>query len=115
MDERLEKAIQTANYMATLNTQKKLAYEEFLQNLIYYHNGASFTVSQNLISFIKTLIELKSTDAVILDDNKIPVHIENLQNFLDSLLDLYTKTANSYFVSYNELKKKRRIEDLVNL
>ena len=36
MDERLEKAFQTANFMATLNLSRKTALEEFKQNLIFY-------------------------------------------------------------------------------
>ena len=31
MDERLEKALQTANFMATLNLSRKTAFEEFKQ------------------------------------------------------------------------------------
>lgn len=115
MDEQLEKAIQTANYMATLSTQKKLALEEFNQSLIYYHNGASFLATRELINFVKTLIDLGNTDFIIIDDNNIPVDIANLQDFLDSLLEIYGSSANTYITTYNDLKKKRRVEDLVNL
>jgi hypothetical protein len=115
MDERLEKAIQTANYMATLNTQKKLAYEEFTQSLIYYHNGASFIASRELINFIKTLLDLGYAEFVILDDNNIPVEIANGKEFLQSLVDIYTQAANTFIKTYNDLKKKRKVEDLVNL
>lgn len=115
MDEKLEKAIQTANYMATLNTQKKLAYEEYAQNLIYYHNGASFTASRELITFVKTLTDLEYNDFVLLDDNNNPVEIINGKEFLESLLGVYIQATNGFAGTYNSLKKKRRIEDLVNL
>lgn len=115
MDERLEKAIQTANYMATLNTQKKLAYEEYSQSLIYYHNGASFTANRELINFVKTLIDLGYTELVLLDDNNIPMEISDAKEFLNLLLGVYVKSTADYFNTYNALKKKRKVEDLVNL
>lgn len=115
MDERLEKAIQTANYMATLNTQKKLAYEEFTQNLIHYHSGSSFTATRELINFVKTLMDIGYNDFVLLDDNNNPVEITNPKEFLDALLGVYIQATNGYVGVYNSLKKKRRVEDLVNL
>lgn len=115
MDEKLEKAIQTANYMATLNTQKKLAYEEYLQNLIYYYNGSGFTASRELINFVKTLIDLEYSEFVLLDDNNNPVEIPNGKEFLNSLLGIYIQATNGYSGTFNSLKKKRRIEDLINL
>lgn len=115
MDESLDKAIQTANYMATLNTQKKLAYEEFTQNLIYYHNGASFTADRELITFVKTLLDLEYNNFVLLDDNNNPIEIEDGKEFLKSVMGVYIQATNGYVRTYNSLKKKRRVEDLVNL
>ena len=65
MDERLEKAFQTANYMTTLSNQRKVILEEFQQSLIYYFQGASFTVDRNLITFIGTLVARETTLAVL--------------------------------------------------
>ena len=115
MDERLEKAIQTANYMATLNTQKKLAYEEFNQNLIYYYNGSGFTATRELINFVKTLIDSEYNQFVLLDDNNNPIEITDGKELLNSLLGVYIQATNRYVATYNSLKKKRRIEDLVEL
>lgn len=115
MDEKLEKAIQTANYMATLTNQRKLALEEFNQSLIYYFGGASFTATPNLISFLKMLIDNGNTSAVVLDDNSIPVKIEDLSEFYNNILSIYGEASLIYYVKYTELKKKRKIEDLVSL
>jgi hypothetical protein len=115
MDEKLEKAMQTANYMATLNTQKKIALEEFRQSLVYYHDGASFIADRELINFIKALIDLEYTQFIVLDDNNIPVEITDLKLFLESLLDVYKQSANDYIKKYKDLKKKRKVEDLVIL
>ncbi len=79
MDERIEKAFQTANYMATLTNLRKVAIEELNQNLIYYFQGATFTIDRSLISFVKILIDSGQNDFVLLDDNSIPVKIEDLR------------------------------------
>ncbi len=115
MDERLEKAFQTANYMATLGNLRKTALEEYNQNLIYYFQGSSFTVSRELIVFVHTLTELGNNDAVILDDNKIPLKVVNLKEFLDNILLVYREATNGYLAKYGDLKSKRRVGDLIDL
>jgi hypothetical protein len=114
MDERLEKAFQTANFMASLTGQRKLALEEFQQGLIYYQSGASFTVTKDLLSFVKLLIDSGySEDTVLIDDNNMPVKITDLQSFYENILDQYFQSANSYYVKYTNLKRQRKVEDLV--
>ncbi len=115
MDERLEKAFQTANYMTTLSGQRKIALEELQQKLVYYYNGASFTVSKELITFISTLHTLGNSSTVVLDDNSIPVKIENTQEFLNEILATFYEAMNEYYVKYTSIKSKRKVEDLVNL
>ena len=115
MDEKLEKAIRTANYMATLTNQRKLALEEFNQSLIYYFGGASFTATRELITFVKALIDSGNTSSVLLDDNSIPVKVEDLQSFYFNVLSVYSEASLAYYVKYGELKKKRKVEDLVAL
>lgn len=115
MDEKLEKAIQTANYMASLTSQKKLALEEFNQNLVHYYNGSSFTATRELINFLKTILDTGSQSFILLDDNNVPVEIENIKDFFDNILNVYLEASYSYFKVYSDLKKKRRVEDLVSL
>ena len=115
MDERLEKAFQTANYMASLSNLRRVALEEYKQSLIYYFQGSSFTVTRELIVFVHTLTELGKTESVILDDNSIPLKVENLKTFLDNLLNVYAEASNLYISKYAEIKSKRRVEGLVDL
>jgi hypothetical protein len=115
VDERLEKAFQTANYMATLGNLRKTALEEYTQSLIYYFQGSSFTVSRELIVFVHTLTELGNTESILLDDNSIPLKISNLKEFLDNMLSVYNEATNEYLVKYADLRSKRRVGDLVNL
>ena len=116
MDERLEKAFQTANFMATLSNQKRAAFEEFNQKLIYYINGSSFIINKELISFVKTLLEFDyKNNVVLIDNNQIPVVIENLEDFLKNIVKQYYESCVDYQVSYSKIKSKRKAEDLINL
>ena len=115
MDERLEKAFQTANFMATLSNLRKTALEEYKQSLVYYFQGSSFTVSRELIVFVHTLTELGNTESIVLDDNNIPLNITNLKEFLTNILNVYGLATNTYLAKYSEIKSKRRVEGLVEL
>jgi hypothetical protein len=115
MDERLEKAFQTANYMASLSNLRRVILEEFNQSLVYYTQGATFTVDQQLISFVKVLIDIGYTESIILDDNSIPVNITDLQEFFTKILSIYAEATNGYLFKYKELKVKRKVEALVEL
>jgi hypothetical protein len=113
VDERLEKAFQTANYMTALNNQRKVIFEEFQQSLIYYFQGASFTIDKSLITFINTLLSQNITTSIVLDDNAIPVEISDLNSFLDEILSIYASSTNEYLLKYNQIKTKRRVSDLM--
>lgn len=115
MDERLEKAFQTANYMITLSNQRRLAFEELIQHSIYYTQGSSFTVNRELISFVKTLVDLGYKTTIILDDNSIPVEVKNCQDFLTAILEVYNESMNTYLKKFVEIKTKRRVGDLVSI
>ena len=115
MDERIEKAFQTANYMASLSNLRRVALEEYQQSLIYYFQGSTFTVTRELIVFVHTLTELGNTESIILDDNNIPTNIINLKEFLTNILNVYGEATNAFLVKYTELKSKRRVEGLVAL
>ncbi len=115
MDERIEKAFQTANYMASLSNLRRVALEELNQNLIYYSQGATFTVNRDLITFVKILLDIGNTESVLLDDNNIPVQIENLQDFFTKILSIYAEASNDYLRKYQEIKSKRKVEALVTL
>jgi hypothetical protein len=115
VDERLEKAFQTANYMATLSNLRKTALEEYQQSLIYYFQGSSFTVTRELIVFVHTLTEIGNTESIILDDNNIPQNVANLKEFLTNILNVYGLATNTYLAKYIDIKSKRRVEGLVEL
>jgi hypothetical protein len=115
LEDKLQKAFETANYMVTLSSQRHLLKEEFKQSLICYQNSAVFTASMPLISFVKDLVELQRDSAVLIDDNEQPVLINNLSEFLEKLISVYFSSANAYYSKFDSLRKSRTVEKISQL
>jgi len=115
MDERLEKALDFSNYMITLENQKRILKEQYQSNIIFYFGGGQFTVTQQLLSFCHSLVLLEQTSTILIDDNDIPVEIENLVEFTDNVISAYWKASNTYLIEYNKLRSNRTIEGIVDL
>jgi hypothetical protein len=116
MDERIEKAFGVANYMSTLSNQRRIILEEFNQKLIYYTNGATFKVGPELINFVKITLDFGHTNNVpFIDSNNFPVIILDVKDLFDNIVSVYYEALNEYTAKYNEIKSKRKIEDIVNL
>ena len=101
--------------MSTLSNMRKVAFEEFQQSLIFYYRGSSFTVTRELMTFVKLLIDQGLEDSILLDDNNIPSKVYDLQSFLKELQSIYTTATNDYLVKYNDIKSKRQVAGLVDL
>ncbi|SRR6056297_3011380 len=113
MDERLAKALDFSNYMVTLNHQKRILKERFREQSIFYYAGSQFTVNKELLTFVSMLIDKGSDkDVVLVDDNEIPVMIDDLEAFQDEITDVYFSAANEFFTRYEKLKKNRSVEKL---
>jgi 6-pyruvoyl-tetrahydropterin synthase len=116
MDERLEKAYQVVNYMATLSSQKRVIKEEFDQKLLHYVNGSTFKITPTLINFTKTVIDLgHTTDVAFLDENNLPVLIEDVQVFFDTIVESYFQALNEYAIKVAGIKSKRTLTDITAL
>jgi hypothetical protein len=113
MDERLQKALEFSKYIVSLNSQKKLLKEKFLNDTVFYFNGGTFTITPQLISYVNFLAESKKIDQVIIDDNCIPIEISDTEKFLDSISEKYFSALDSYNRSYQDLRKQRSVENLV--
>ena len=115
-DERIEKALQTANYIATLSNQRRVIKEEFEQKIMYYFNGGTFKCDQSLIGFLKALIDSNQHNSVtIIDNNGLPIVVDSLEVFLDNVITNYFEAVNEYSVKFNRIKNKRNIKDIVSL
>lgn len=114
MDERLEKALQTANFMASLNLTRKASFEEFNQNLNFYQDGCSFTANLDIIAKLTGIMQHTNT-AIILDNNNIPVEIKDVKAFVDRCMAIYTEQSEKYLAKYQNIKKQRNIGGLISL
>lgn len=116
MDEKIEKAFEVVNYMATLSNQRRLLAEEVDQKLIYYINGSTFKITPALINFTKLMIDLdRVVDAVFIDDNNNPVVVADVQEFFDNITTQYFEVIENYSSRFLAIKSKRKINDLIDL
>jgi hypothetical protein len=115
MDERLEKALEFANYMQTLSNQRRVLQEQFKESLVYFYNGSQFTIDTTLINYVNWLVEKGNTENVVfVDDNEIPVEVVDLTAFLEDIQDQYFSALNSYHTAYTKLKSNRSVEKLID-
>ena len=114
MDERLEKALEFANYRATLSNQKRniRSRMQVLQNVHY--KGGSFLANETLISFVNALITSSKQSAIIVDTKDNPVEIENLQEFQTILIDAYQQASNEYKVQMDKIKRARNMKQIMD-
>jgi|TARA_Y100000389_G_C17415504_1_gene493447 hypothetical protein len=115
MDDKLKLALDFSNYMITLDNQKRVLQEKYEQDLIYYFNAGRFTVTQGLVSFVQSLLQLEQTATIIVDDNNIPVVVEDLQQFANSIVSVYWEATNQYLTEYNKLKTNRSVEGIFDV
>ena len=109
MDSRLDKALEFSNYMTTLNNQKRLLWENYQQNLVYYFNGGKFSITTDLISFLEAV---KYDSYVLIDDNNLPVKVDTRKFLLDIRIK-HQKATTEYYEEYSKIKSKRKVEDLI--
>ena len=115
MDTKLKEAFEQANYLATLANQRQIFLEEYQQELVYFHNGGTFKATQQLITFVKLLVDLNHTEETLVDDNNTPIRIANLQLFLTEILSKYQYATSGFYTKYNQIKKSRTTEGLTAL
>lgn len=115
MTENLEKTFELANILTSISNQKRTLYEEYTQSLLYFYNGGTFKIDKDLISFLSVLKSYNNESCVLIDANKIPVEIENIENFLSSIIDQYTRCSNEYFAEYQKIKNNKNLQSILEL
>lgn len=114
MQEQLKKALEFANYQQTFSIQRKQLKEKIDAKLTYGVNGGLFRIDQQLLTFVDMLCTNGRTDGiVILDVNNNPVLINDLTVFKDEVFSRYFEATNEYFEKYQNLKKSRSVEKLL--
>lgn len=114
MDERLEKALEFANYRITLGNQKRtLKQRTLVLQTVHYEKGV-FHANPTTIAFVKTLIDLDREQAIIVDTKENPIQIDDLEEFLETLVSAYVEASNAYKVQAEKIKKARNIKSLMD-
>ena len=114
MDERLEKALEFANYRITLGNQKRtLKQRTLVLQTVHYAKGV-FHANPTTIAFVKTLIDLDREQAIIVDTKENPIQIDDLEEFLETLVSAYAEASNAYKVQAEKIKKARNIKALMD-
>jgi hypothetical protein len=116
MEDQLQKALDFSNYRQSFAIQRKVLKEKIDAKLTYGINGGIFKIDRSLITFVQMLIELGRTSGVpLLDANDNPILIEDLNSFKDEILDRYFTATLEYYEHYQNLKKSRTVEKLIDL
>ena len=111
MDEKLEKALGFSNLATILNNQKRILKEQYDEELIFYHAGGKFKADRTLFSFV---CNLDSKDAVIIDENNVPVKIE-VEEFKNLVKSHYTTASDNFLSRYKAISNKRSVEGIVDV
>lgn len=116
MDDRLQAALDFANYRQTFTIQHKTLKEKIQAKLTYGYNGGIFKINRELICFVRFLIDRgRISSVVLLDINENPIIIDDIEKFQDEIMDRYFSATNEYFEEYQQLKKSRSVEKLIDL
>lgn len=115
MEERLQKALEFANYRQTLNNQLHKSKTKAEGLLIFAKNGGNFKVGQELICFLDYLVRSGMNEATLLDANNIPVQIQDIPSFLKEVTTRYFEVANDYLKEYQTIRKARSVKSILDL
>jgi len=114
-NETQEQATNQTNYRAIFENQKEKLIEVFEGDLIYPHNGGYFILGPQLFFEIKMYIDEGKPIAILLDLNRNPIEIKNLNDFFVETRSKYTEALNKYKMGIIRLKKSRMIPTLTKL
>ena len=114
MDERLEKALDFANYRAPIANQRNNLKNRIATLKVCHYEGAQFTANKTNISFIKAMIDSGHEDATIEDDKQNPVEVKDLSGLLEELTSAYHASMNEYLIEHKKLNKARALKTIMD-
>jgi len=115
MEERLQQALEFANFRQTLNNQLQKLKIRSEGMLLFAEAGGKFTISRELICFLDYLIREGHTDATLLDDNNSPIFIADTSDFLKKITARYFEVTNDYLQESREIKKQRHTKTILGI
>lgn len=117
MDKNLENIIELSDKLLSFKIKRHVAEEKFQAKITMGYNGGIFKIDQNLISYLKTILDLgKKEQVILLDINENPIVVENLKIFFDDVVDRYFSALGEYQANCQLIKEsKPQLWDVYNV
>lgn len=112
MDERLKKAIEFSNYRNSLFNKKEDIKTKVTAMLLYGYNGGIFKITQELILFVKLILDQEKDQVVLIDSNENPIEIKDIKTFYEHIFTKYFEATNYYNSEYTKLKQARSVSSI---
>jgi len=82
--------------------------------LLLTYGGGLFSIDPTLIGLIRSLISIEEKTFIFVDNNDIPIMIDNLQDFEEKVISKYRDALESYYKNYQKLNEAREIRKVIN-
>jgi len=114
MDKRLEKALDFSNFRMILLTRQENLKVLMNNKLMLNYGGGLFKVDKELISFVALALLSKNRNPIFIDENDIPIKIEDIEDFAEKAAAKYDKAIEQYYNSYQKLNEAREIRKVID-
>ena len=114
MDKRLEKALEYSNFRMILATRQENLKTLMNNKLMLTYGGGLFKISPELISFLGMIVMGGGKDLILIDENDIPIKIEDPEDFATKAAAQYEQVVTQYYNSYQKLNEAREIRKVID-
>jgi len=114
MDKRLEQALDFSNFRMILTTRQENLKTLMNNKLMLSYGGGLFKVTKELLAFVGIILLNQEREAIIVDENDIPIKIEDLKEFAQTAIITYKKALEQYYKSYQKLSEAREIRKVID-
>ena len=114
MDKRLEKALDFSNFRMILTTRQENLKTLMNNKLMLSYGGGLFKVDKELLSFTALILMGAGEEAILIDQNDIPIKITDLKDFAEKAKEKYEKALEQYYNSYQKLSEAREIRKVID-
>ena len=115
MEERLQQALEFANYRQTLNNQLRTIKIKTEGLLVFSEAGGTFDIDQQLICFLDYLKREGQMSVTLLDNNKSPIYISDVSDFLKKVTSRYFEVTSDYLREISAIKKARSVRSVLDI
>lgn len=115
MDQRLKEALEFSQFRTTLQVLKTNLKNKAENQMTVSFKGGLFRADQTLIGFVSGLKLQGINQYVILDQNEIPIQIEDIEEFFDILIGANKQAMNQWYAEYSQLRTSRNVVKLTGV